>query len=86
MAQTMSPEFMTYHYEINGLKNIVENSQGAFARAFKAEMDGRAEDERREIGRINSFWTAYCKPTPWQEAIAWLEDRKAAREEWPFPW
>jgi hypothetical protein len=36
------------------------------------------------LGR--QFWIPIRKRTAWQEAIEWLEARKAAREEWPFPW
>ncbi len=79
---TTLPEHTTA-YEINGLRNIAE---GSFTRAFRAEMDdiAAADAERTAINR--QFWTAYCLPDPWDEAVRSIERRAAAKAERPFPW
>jgi hypothetical protein len=57
--------------ELTGLRAIVEN---AMSPAFINPSP---------LG--SQFWVGIRKRTAWEEAIAWLEQRKADKDEWPWP-
>jgi hypothetical protein len=55
---------------------------GSSAAAMEQEWAALASDRRTEMTR---HFLHIAAPDPWADAIAWLEQRQAAREEWSWP-
>lgn len=57
-------------------------SEGAFLKAFKAEMQGVLHQPA--VFRI-PFHVRSQEERAWTEAVDWLKAHEAAAQEWPFP-
>jgi hypothetical protein len=61
-------------------------STAAFSAAMKAAMTKPIyECHLAHMEAHRTFLFGIRKRTAWQDAIAWLEQRQAVEEEWPWP-